>query len=199
MYSIPWVIEQTSLGERQYDIYSRLLKDRIIFLSSEMIEDQIANSIIAQLLFLDADDPKKEISLYINSPGGIVTSGLAIYDTMQFVSAPVSTICIGQAASMASVLLAAGEKGRRFILPNSRVMIHQLSGGAQGQGTDLEIQVKEMLRLKKTLTEILAKHTNQPYDKVYADAERDNYMTAQEAVAYGLADKVIESIAKSND
>ncbi|MBP7733213.1 MAG: ATP-dependent Clp protease proteolytic subunit [Caldisericia bacterium] len=199
MYSIPWVIEQTSLGERQYDIYSRLLKDRIIFLSSEMIEDQIASSVIAQLLFLDADDPKKEISLYINSPGGIVTSGLAIYDTMQFVSAPVSTICIGQAASMASVLLAAGEKGRRFILPNSRVMIHQLSGGAQGQGTDLEIQVKEMLRLKKTLTEILAKHTNQPYDKVYADAERDNYMTAQEAVAYGLADKVIESIAKSND
>lgn len=199
MYSIPWVIEQTSLGERQYDIYSRLLKDRIIFLSTEMIDDQIASSVIAQLLFLDADDPKKEISLYINSPGGIVTSGLAIYDTMQFVSAPVSTICIGQAASMASVLLAAGEKGRRFILPNSRVMIHQLSGGAQGQGTDLEIQVKEMLRLKKTLTEILAKHTNQPYDKVYADAERDNYMTAQEAVAYGLADKVIESIAKSND
>ena len=199
MYSIPWVIEQTSLGERQYDIYSRLLKDRIIFLSSEMIDDQIASSVIAQLLFLDADDPKKEISLYINSPGGIVTSGLAIYDTMQFVSASVSTICIGQAASMASVLLAAGEKGRRFILPNSRVMIHQLSGGAQGQGTDLEIQVKEMLRLKKTLTEILAKHTNQPYDKVYSDAERDNYMTAQEAVAYGLADKVIESIAKSND
>lgn len=199
MYSIPWVIEQTSLGERQYDIYSRLLKDRIIFLSSEMIDDQIASSVIAQLLFLDADDPKKEISLYINSPGGIVTSGLAIYDTMQFVSATVSTICIGQAASMASVLLAAGEKGRRFILPNSRVMIHQLSGGAQGQGTDLEIQVKEMLRLKKTLTDILAKHTNQPYDKVFADAERDNYMTAQEAVAYGLADKVIESIAKSND
>lgn len=199
MYSIPWVIEQTSLGERQYDIYSRLLKDRIIFLSSEMIDDQIASSVIAQLLFLDADDPKKEISLYINSPGGIVTSGLAIYDTMQFVSAPVSTICIGQAASMASVLLAAGEKGRRFILPNSRVMIHQISGGAQGQGTDIEIQVKEMLRLKKTLTEILAKHTNQPYDKVFADAERDNYMTAQEAVAYGLADRVIESIAKSND
>ncbi|NTU61154.1 MAG: ATP-dependent Clp protease proteolytic subunit [Caldiserica bacterium] len=199
MYSIPWVIEQTSLGERQYDIYSRLLKDRIIFLSSEMIDEQIASSVIAQLLFLDADDPKKEISLYINSPGGIVTSGLAIYDTMQFVSATVSTMCIGQAASMASVLLAAGEKGRRFILPNSRVMIHQLSGGAQGQGTDLEIQVKEMLRLKKTLTDILAKHTNQPYDKVFADAERDNYMTAQEAVAYGLADKVIESIAKSND
>lgn len=199
MYSIPWVIEQTSLGERQYDIYSRLLKDRIIFLSSEMIEDQMASSVIAQLLFLDADDPKKEISLYINSPGGIVTSGLAIYDTMQFVSAPVSTICIGQAASMASVLLAAGEKGRRFILPNSRVMIHQISGGAQGQGTDIEIQVKEMLRLKKTLTEILSKHTNQPYDKVLADAERDNYMTAQEAVAYGLADRVIESIAKSND
>jgi ATP-dependent Clp protease protease subunit len=199
MYSIPWVIEQTSLGERQYDIYSRLLKDRIIFLSSEMIDDQIASSVIAQLLFLDADDPKKEISLYINSPGGIVTSGLAIYDTMQFVSAPVSTICIGQAASMASVLLASGEKGRRFILPNSRVMIHQISGGAQGQGTDIEIQVKEMLRLKKTLTEILAKHTNQPYEKVFADAERDNYMTAQEAVAYGLADRVIESIVKSND
>ena len=199
MYSIPWVIEQTSLGERQYDIYSRLLKDRIIFLSSEMIDDQVASSVIAQLLFLDADDPKKEISLYINSPGGIVTSGFAIYDTMQFVSAPVSTICIGQAASMASFLLAAGKKGRRFILPNSRVMIHQIAGGAQGMGTDVEIQVKEMLRLKKSLTELLAKHTGQPYEKVLADAERDHYMTAQEAVAYGIADKVIESMAKSND
>jgi ATP-dependent Clp protease protease subunit len=199
MYSIPWVIEQTSLGERQYDIYSRLLKDRIIFLSSEMIDDQVASSVIAQLLFLDADDPKKEISLYINSPGGIVTSGLAIYDTMQFVTAPVSTICIGQAASMGSFLLAAGKKGRRFILPNSRVMIHQIAGGAQGMGTDVEIQVKEMLRLKKTLTELLAKHTGQPFEKVHADAERDCFMTAQEAVAYGIADKVIESISKSND
>jgi ATP-dependent Clp protease, protease subunit len=199
MYSIPWVIEQTSLGERQYDIYSRLLKDRIIFLSSEMIDDQVASSVIAQLLFLDADDPKKEISLYINSPGGIVTSGFAIYDTMQFVSAPVSTICIGQAASMASFLLAAGKKGRRFILPNSRVMIHQIAGGAQGMGTDVEIQVKEMLRLKKTLTELLAQHTGQTYEKVLADAERDCYMTAQEAVAYGIADKVIESMAKPND
>ncbi len=199
MYSIPWVIEQTSVGERQYDIYSRLLKDRIIFLSSEMIDDQVASSVIAQLLFLDADDPKKEISLYINSPGGIVTSGLAIYDTMQYVSAPVSTICIGQAASMGSFLLAAGEKGRRFILPNSRVMIHQIAGGAQGQGTDVEIQVKEMLRLKRTLTELLAKHCGQPYEKVLADAERDNYMTAAEAVAYGIADKVIESVSKSND
>lgn len=196
---IPWVIEQTGYGERQYDIYSRLLKDRIIFLGGDHIEDTISNSIVAQLLYLDAEDPKKEISLYINSPGGIVTSGLAIYDTMQYISAPVSTICIGQAASMGAVLLCAGAKGRRFALPHSRIMIHQLAGGAQGQATDVEIQAKEMLRMKKRLNEIVSKHSGHPIEKVQSDMERDYYMEADEAVTYGLIDKVIESIVKTNE
>lgn len=198
MNLIPWVIEQTGFGERQYDIYSRLLKDRIIFLSGEGIEDTVANSIVAQLLYLDAEDPKKEINIYINSPGGIVTSGLAIYDTMQYITAPISTICIGQAASMAALLLAAGTKGKRFILPHARVMIHQLAGGAQGQATDVEIQAKEMLRMKTRLNEILAKHTGQPLDKIQADTERDYFMEATESVSYGIVDRVIESMAKHN-
>lgn len=199
MNLIPWVIEQTGYGERQYDIYSRLLKDRIIFLGGEHIEDTVSNSVVAQLLYLDAEDPKKEISLYINSPGGIVTSGLAIYDTMQYISAPVSTICVGQAASMGALLLCAGAKGRRFALPHSRIMIHQLAGGAQGQATDVEIQAKEMLRMKKRLNEIVSKHTGHPIEKVLQDMERDYYMEADEAVAYGLIDKVIESIVKTNE
>lgn len=199
MNLIPWVIEQTGYGERQYDIYSRLLKDRIIFLGGDHIEDTVSNSVVAQLLYLDAEDPKKEISLYINSPGGIVTSGLAIYDTMQYISAPVSTICIGQAASMGALLLCAGAKGRRFALPHSRIMIHQLAGGAQGQATDVEIQAKEMLRMKKRLNEIVSKHTGHPIEKVLQDMERDYYMEADEAVAYGLIDKVIESIVKTNE
>ncbi|HNW31106.1 MAG TPA: ATP-dependent Clp endopeptidase proteolytic subunit ClpP [Caldisericia bacterium] len=198
MNLVPWVIEQTGYGERQYDIYSRLLKDRIIFLGGEMIEDATANSVVAQLLYLDAEDPKKEISLYINSPGGVITSGLAIYDTMQYISAPVSTICIGQAASMGAILLASGAKGKRFSLPHARIMIHQPAGGAQGQATDIEIQAKEMLRMKKAVNEILARHTGQPLDKIQADTERDFFMESQEAVEYGLVDKVIESVGKQN-
>ncbi len=198
MNLVPWVIEQTGYGERQYDIYSRLLKDRIIFLGGEMIEDATANSVVAQLLYLDAEDPKKEISLYINSPGGVITSGLAIYDTMQYISAPVSTICIGQAASMGAILLASGAKGKRFALPHARIMIHQPAGGAQGQATDIEIQAKEMLRMKKAVNEILARHTGQPLDKIQADTERDFFMESQEAVEYGLVDKVIESVGKQN-
>jgi len=191
MNLVPFVIEQTSFGERSYDIYSRLLKDRIIFLGGDSIDDLVASTVIAQMLFLDAEDPKKDINLYINSPGGIVTSGLAIYDTMQYIHAPISTICIGQAASMAAVLLASGTKGKRYVLPNARVMIHQIAGGAQGQATDVEIQAKEMLRLKKVLNVILAKHTCQTLEKVQTDSERDYFMEAQEAVSYGLADKVI--------
>ena len=198
MKLVPWVIGQTGYGERQYDIYSRLLKDRIIFLGGEMIEDATANSVVAQLLYLDAEDPKKEISLYINSPGGVITSGLAIYDTMQYISAPVSTICIGQAASMGAILLASGAKGKRFALPHARIMIHQPAGGAQGQATDIEIQAKEMLRMKKAVNEILARHTGQPLDKIQADTERDFFMESQEAVEYGLVDKVIESVGKQN-
>ncbi len=197
--AIPWVIEQSGAGERQYDIYSRLLKDRIIFLGGDQIEDSVASIVVAQLLYLDASDPEKEISLYINSPGGVVTSGLAIYDTMQYVSAPVSTICIGQAASMAAVLLASGEPGRRFVLPNARVMIHQVAGGAQGQATDVEIQANEMLRLKTTLNGILSKHTGHPVDKIKEDSERDNFMTAEQAVAYGLADQVIARMKPGNE
>lgn len=196
--AIPWVIEQTGAGERQYDIYSRLLKDRIIFLGGDAIEDSVSSIVVAQLLYLDAVDPEKEISLYINSPGGVVTSGLAIYDTMQYVSAPVSTICIGQAASMGALLLAAGEKGKRFVLPNARVMIHQIAGGAQGQATDVEIQTGEMLRLKKKLNEILAKHTGKDIEQVRLDTERDRFMDAQSAVEYGLVDKVIERIESGN-
>jgi ATP-dependent Clp protease protease subunit len=190
-FLVPTVVEQTHRGERAYDIYSRLLLDRIIFLGTE-IDDMVANAIIAQLLFLDSQDPEKDIYLYVNSPGGIVTSGLAIYDTMQYVKADVATICVGQAASMGAFLLAAGAKGKRRALPHARVMIHQPLGGARGQATDIEIQAREILRLKSTLNDKLAFHTGQPADRVKADTERDNYMTAAEALAYGLIDEVIE-------
>jgi ATP-dependent Clp protease protease subunit len=188
-YLIPYVIEQTHRGERSYDIYSRLLKDRIIFLGSE-VNDDIANVIIAQMLFLESEDPDKDINLYINSPGGSVTAGLAIYDTMQYVKPPVSTICIGQAASMGAVLLAAGAQGKRYALPNARIMIHQLSGGYQGQASDIEIQAKEALRLKARLNDILAKHTRQPIERVEKDSDRDYFMGPGEAKEYGLIDEV---------
>lgn len=190
-YLIPTVIEKTSYGERAYDIYSRLLKDRIIFLGSA-IDDGVANTVIAQLLFLDNQEPEKDIKLYINSPGGSVTAGMAIYDTMQFIKSDVSTICIGIAASMASVLLAAGEKGKRFCLPNSEVMIHQVMGGAEGQASDIKIHAEHILKMKDKLNNILSKHTGQPLTTVEKDSDRDNFMTAEQAVAYGLADKVIE-------
>ena len=186
---VPMVIESSARGERAFDIYSRLLKERIIFLG-EPIEDHIANLVIAQLLFLESEDPTKDISLYVNSPGGVVTSGLAIYDTMQYLKAPVSTICIGQAASMASVLLAAGAKGKRFALPNSRIMIHQGSAGFRGNTPDVEIQMREVMHLTERLTGILAAHTGQPPEKVKSDSERDFYMGADEAKAYGLIDEV---------
>ena len=186
---IPMVIESSSRGERAYDIYSRLLKDRIIFLG-DAIEDHVANLIIAQLLFLEAEDPERDISLYINSPGGVVTAGLAIYDTMQYLRAPVSTICIGMAASMASVLLAAGAKGKRYALPNSRIMIHQGSGGFRGNAPDVLIQVKELEALIKINHQILAKHTGQAVEKVTKDTERDNFMSPEEAKAYGIIDEV---------
>jgi len=189
---VPIVVEQTGRGERSYDIYSRLLKERIIFLC-EPIDDHIANLVIAQLLFLDAEDSEKETYMYINSPGGVVTAGLAIYDTMQYVKTKVSTICLGQAASMGAVLLAAGEPGRRFALPNARIMIHQPLGGAQGQATDIEIQTKEILRLKRSLNENLAHHTKQPLKQIEKDTDRDFFMGAEEAVKYGLIDKVIQS------
>ncbi len=189
---VPIVIEQTSRGERSFDIYSRLLNERVIFLGSA-IDDHVANLVIAQLLHLESADPDKEINLYINSPGGSVTDGLAIYDTMQFIKPPVSTICIGQCASMGAVLLAAGAPGKRFALPHSRVLIHQPWGGTQGQVTDIEIQAKEMLRMRAQLDEILAKHTGQPCDKIHLDTERDNIMMAEEAKAYGLVDDVLES------
>ncbi|MCX7821141.1 MAG: ATP-dependent Clp endopeptidase proteolytic subunit ClpP, partial [Brevinematales bacterium] len=181
---IPMVIEQSSRGERAYDIYSRLLKDRIIFLG-QPIDDDIANLVIAQLLFLEAEEPERDISLYINSPGGVVSAGLAIYDTIQFIKSDVSTICIGQAASMGAVLLAAGTKGKRFILPNARVMIHQPSGGVQGQASDIKIQAEEMLRTKSILDNLLSKHTGQPIDKIEKDTERDFFMSADEAKLYG--------------
>ena len=186
---VPMVIETSSRGERAYDIYSRLLRDRIIFLG-DAIEDHMANLIIAQLLFLEAEDPERDISLYINSPGGVVTAGLAIYDTMQYLRAPVSTICIGMAASMASVLLAAGAKGKRYALPNSRIMIHQGSGGFRGNTPDVIIQVKELEALININHGILAKHTGQTVEKIHFDTERDNIMTAQEAADYGLVDAV---------
>ncbi len=186
---VPMVIETSNRGERAYDIYSRLLKDRIIFLG-DAIEDHVANLIIAQLLFLEAEDPERDISLYINSPGGVVTAGLAIYDTMQYLRAPVSTICIGMAASMASVLLAAGAKGKRYALPNSRIMIHQGSGGFRGNTPDVFIQVKELESLLKINNEILAKHTGQPLDKIIKDTERDYFMAPDDAKAYGLIDEV---------
>ncbi len=189
MTLVPMVVEQSGRGERAYDIYSRLLKDRIIFIG-DMIEDQMANLIIAQLLFLESEDPEKDIYLYINSPGGVVTSGLAIYDTMQYIKAPVNTVCIGQAASMGAVLLAAGAKGKRFALPNSRIMIHQGSGGFRGNTPDVLIQVKELETLVDKLTRILGHHTGQPVEKIRRDSERDRFMSAEEAKAYGLIDDV---------
>jgi len=188
---VPMVVEQTSRGERAFDIYSRLLKERVIFLVGG-VDDYVANVIVAQLLFLEADNPEKDISLYINSPGGIVTAGLAIYDTMRFIKPDVSTICVGQAASMGSFLLAAGTKGKRYILPNSRVMIHQPSGGTQGQATDIAIQAKEILYLRERLNQELAANTGQPIEKIAADVERDYFMNAEEAKAYGVVDAVLD-------
>ena len=190
MNYVPMVVEQSGRGERAYDIYSRLLKDRIIFLVGP-IDDTVANVVIAQLLFLESEDPDKDIHLYINSPGGVVTAGLAIYDTMQYIKPDVSTICIGQAASMGSVLLAAGAKGKRYALPYSRIMIHQPLGGAQGQSTDIQIQAREILRIRETLNEILSRHTGQSVKKLTEDTERDNFMSALEAKKYGLIDEVI--------
>ena len=200
MSYVPMVVETSSRGERAYDIYSRLLKDRIIFLGGP-IDDNVANTVVAQLLFLESEDPDKDIYLYINSPGGVVTAGLAIYDTMQYIKPDVSTICIGQAASMGSVLLTAGAKGKRFALPMSRIMIHQPLGGAQGQSPDIQIQAKEILRIREVINEILVKTTGQKLEKVIEDTERDNFMTAAEAKAYGLIDEVItrkEKAAKSS-
>ena len=191
MALIPYVIEQTGHGERSYDIFSRLLKDRIILLGEE-VSDASASVIVAQLLFLEAEDPDKDICLYINSPGGSVTAGMAIYDTMQYIKCDVSTICIGMAASMGAFLLAAGTKGKRFALPNSEIMIHQPSGGAQGQATDISIHANHILRVKDKLNQILSERTGQPLEVVKRDTERDNFMTAQEALEYGLIDKVIE-------
>ncbi|QRG70817.1 ATP-dependent Clp endopeptidase proteolytic subunit ClpP [Brevibacillus choshinensis] len=190
MNLIPTVIEQTNRGERAYDIYSRLLKDRIIFLGTP-INDTVANIVVAQLLFLQAEDPDKDISLYINSPGGSITAGMAIYDTMNFIKPAVSTICIGMAASMGAFLLAAGEKGKRFALPNSEVMIHQPLGGAQGQASDIEIAAKRILKMRDHLNRILAERTGQPLERIQKDTDRDNFLSAAEAVEYGLIDKVI--------
>ncbi len=192
MSLVPTVLEQTAKGERAYDIYSRLLKDRIVFLGEE-VTDVTASLVVAQLLFLESEDPKKDISLYINSPGGSVTAGMAIYDTMQYIKCDVSTICIGMAASMGAFLLAGGTKGKRFALPNAEVMIHQPSGGARGQATEIEIVAKNILRTRQKLNEILAANTGKPIDVIAVDTERDNYMTAEEAVAYGLIDSVITS------
>jgi ATP-dependent Clp protease protease subunit len=191
MTLIPIVVEQSHRGERAYDIYSRLLKDRIIFLG-EAIDDEVANLVIAQMLFLESEDPDKDINLYINSPGGVVSSGLAIYDTMQYVKAPVSTICMGQATSMAAVLLSAGEKNKRFCLPNARVMIHQPIGGFQGQATDIEIHAREIVKLRERLNIILAEHTGQPLEHIAKDTDRDHYMGADEARDYGLVDEVVK-------
>ncbi len=190
---IPIVVEQTSRGERSYDIYSRLLKERIIFLGTA-IDDYVSNLVIAQLLFLASEDPDKDIYLYINSPGGSVTAGLAIYDTMQFVKPDISTICMGMAASMAQILLSAGAEGKRFSLPNSRIMMHQPSGGTQGQSVDIEIYTKEMIRTRENLYEIIAKHTKKTAEQIHKDADRDNYMTAQEALEYGIIDKILTSV-----
>ncbi len=189
---VPMVVEQTSRGERAYDIYSRLLKERVVFCVGP-VDDYMANVIVAQLLFLESENPDKDINLYINSPGGVVTAGLAIYDTMQFIKPDVSTICIGQAASMGSFLLAAGAKGKRYALPNSRVMIHQPSGGFSGMASDIAIHAKEILSLKHRLNETLAHHTGQPVEKVERDVDRDNFMSAQDAKAYGIVDAVLES------
>ena len=188
---VPIVVEQTARGERSYDIYSRLLKDRIIFLVGP-VEDHMANLVVAQLLFLESENPDKDIHFYINSPGGVVTAGLAIYDTMQFIKPDVSTMCIGQAASMGALLLAGGAKGKRYALPHSRMMIHQPSGGVQGQATDIQIQAAEILALKERLHKIMAHHTGQPIDVIARDTERDNFMSAPQAVEYGLVDQVLE-------
>lgn len=190
-YYVPIVVEQSGRGERSYDIYSRLLKDRIIFLGTA-IDDTVANLVVAQLLFLESEDPDKDISLYINSPGGSVTAGLAIYDTMQYIKPDVSTICIGMAASMGAVLLTAGAQGKRITLPNSRVMIHQPMGGMQGQASDIEIHAKEILKTKAKLNDILSKHTGQPLERIATDTDRDFYMSAEEAQQYGIVDKIIE-------
>lgn len=198
MSLIPIVVEQTSRGERAYDIYSRLLKDRIIFLGTA-IDDNVANTVIAQLLFLDAEDPDKDIYLYLNSPGGIVTSGLAIYDTMNYLKSSVSTICIGQASSMGALLLASGTKGKRFSLPNSRIMIHQPAGGFEGQATDIAIHAKEILKLKENLNQILAKHTGQPIERIAADTERDFFMSGEDAKQYGLIDEVITKVRSAKE
>ena len=187
---IPTVIESSSKGDNAFDIYSRMLRERIIFLGEE-IDDDLANSIVAQLLILDAENPEKDIMMYINSPGGVITAGMAIYDTMNHIRADVCTICLGEAASMGSFLLSAGAKGKRMALPSARIMIHQPLGGAQGQATDIEIEAKEILRMKKELNTLLAKHTGQTVEKIYKDTERDNYMSAQEAMEYGLIDKVL--------
>ncbi|MBF0474632.1 MAG: ATP-dependent Clp endopeptidase proteolytic subunit ClpP [Deltaproteobacteria bacterium] len=189
MNLIPIVVEQSSRGERAYDIFSRLLKDRIIFLGTP-IDDQVANLIIAQLLFLESEDPDKDINFYINSPGGVVTSGMAIYDTMQYIKPQVSTLCMGQAASMAALLLAAGEKGKRYALPHSRILIHQPLGGVQGQATDIDIQAKEIIRMRRMLNNIMVKHTGQTLEKVEHDTDRDFFMTGEEAKAYGIIDEV---------
>jgi len=190
MNLVPMVVEQSPRGERAFDIYSRLLKERIIFLGSAVTDD-VSNVIIAQLLFLEADDPEKDITFYINSPGGSVTAGLAIYDTMQYVKSEIATLCMGQAASMGALLLAAGTKGKRYALPNSRIMIHQPMGGYQGQATDIDIHAKEILRMRKDLNSILAKHTGRTVKKIQNDTDRDNFMSAQEALKYGIIDKVL--------
>jgi ATP-dependent Clp protease protease subunit len=197
-YIIPTVEEVTSRGSLRYDIYSRLLKERIIFVSGA-VHDEMATAIVAQLLFLESENPKKEIAMYINSPGGVVTSGLSIYDTMQYIRSPISTVCIGQAASMGSLLLAAGEKGMRFSLPNSRIMVHQPSAGFQGQASDIAIHAKEILELKHRLNEIYVKHCGQTLDKVEAALERDNFMTAKQARDWGLVDQIVEKRAEQKD
>ncbi len=190
---VPTVIENSSRGERSFDIFSRLLRERIIFLGSE-IDDDVANSIVAQLLLLDSENPDKDIMLYINSPGGVITAGMAIFDTMKLIKADVSTICLGDAASMGAFLLSAGTKGKRLALPNSRIMIHQPLGGAKGQATDIEIEAKEILRMKNMLSTLLAEHTGQTIEKIKEDTERDNFMTAKEALEYGLIDKIVEKV-----
>jgi len=198
MNLVPMVVEQTSRGERAYDIYSRLLKERVIFVVGP-VDDYMANLVVAQLLFLESENPDKDISLYINSPGGVITSGMGIYDTMQFVQPDISTLCIGQAASMGAFLLAGGTKGKRYALPNSRVMIHQPSGGSQGQATDIDIQAKEILKIRAQINEIMADHTGQSVEKIAEDTERDNFMSATEAADYGLIDSVIEKRLSSDE
>ena len=198
MNLVPMVVEQSPRGERAYDIYSRLLKERIIFLGSG-VNDDVSNLIIAQLLFLEAEDPDKDVTFYINSPGGSVTAGMAIYDTMQFVKCDIATLCMGQAASMGALLLAAGTEGKRYALPNSRIMIHQPMGGFQGQATDIDIHAKEILRMREDLNKILAKHTNHTVKKIGADTERDNFMNAREAKKYGIIDKVLQKRSESGE